>query len=58
MSIPDTGSRIPDPTRTSKEEGKKLVAFPFLAATNFTKLKILLFFNRKRKKFEPIDTAL
>ncbi len=45
--IPDHGSRIPDPkTTTTKERGeKKLVVKPFFVATNFKKLKIILFFK-------------
>jgi hypothetical protein len=36
--------RIPDPKTATKEMGeKKLVVKPFLIATNFTKLKIILF---------------
>jgi hypothetical protein len=44
--IPDLGSRIPDPKTATKERGlKKLVVKPFFVATNFTKLKIILFFK-------------
>jgi hypothetical protein len=36
-------SRIPDPKTASKERGeKKFVVIPFIVATNFTKLKIIL----------------
>jgi hypothetical protein len=36
--------RIPDPKTATKERGeKKLFVKPFLVATNFTKLKIILF---------------
>jgi len=36
--------RIPDPKTPTKERGeKKLVVNPFFVATNFTKLKIILF---------------
>jgi hypothetical protein len=36
--------RIPDPKSATKERGeKKLVVIPFFVATNFTKLKIILF---------------
>jgi hypothetical protein len=45
---------IPDPT-TTKEEGKKLDVLPFFVATNFSKLKIILFLSGIEKKFEPID---
>jgi hypothetical protein len=38
------GSRIPDPKTATKERGeKKLVVIPFFVASNFTKLKIILF---------------
>ncbi len=38
------GSRIPDPTTTTKEEAEK--KHLFIVATNITKLKIILFLNR------------
>jgi hypothetical protein len=39
----DPGSQIPDPKTAIKERGgKKFVVIPFYAATNFTKLKIIL----------------
>jgi hypothetical protein len=42
--IPDLGSRIPDPkTATKERSGKKFVVIPFFVATNFTKLRIILF---------------
>jgi hypothetical protein len=45
--IPDPDfypSRIPDPKTATKERGeKKFVFIPFFVATNFTKLKIILF---------------
>jgi hypothetical protein len=38
--------RIPDPKTATKEMGgKKLVVKPFFVATNFTKLKIIVFFK-------------
>jgi hypothetical protein len=38
--------RIPDPKTATKERGeKKFVVKPFFVGTNFTKLKIILFFN-------------
>jgi hypothetical protein len=44
--IPDLGSRIPDPKTATTERGeKKFVVKPFFVATNFTKLKIILFFK-------------
>jgi hypothetical protein len=44
MFIADPGSRIPDPKTTTKErDEKKFVVVPFFVATNFTKLKIILF---------------
>jgi hypothetical protein len=53
--IPDPGSRIPDPKTATKERGeKKLVVIPFIVAIIFTKLKIILFFKCRRKKFGPI----
>jgi hypothetical protein len=37
-------SRIPDPKTATKEKGeKKIVVKPFFVATNFTKLKIIIF---------------
>jgi hypothetical protein len=39
-------SQISDPKTATKERGdKKLVVKPFFVATNFTKLKIILFFK-------------
>jgi hypothetical protein len=46
MFIPDPlyPSRIPDPKTATKEKGeKKFVVIPFFVATNFTKLKMILF---------------
>jgi hypothetical protein len=38
--------RIPDPKTATKERGeKKFVVKPFFVATNYTKLKIILFFK-------------
>jgi hypothetical protein len=38
------GPRIPDPKTSTKERGEKIfVVIPFFVATNFTKLKIILF---------------
>jgi hypothetical protein len=39
--------RIPDPRTATKERGekKKFVVKPLFVATNFTKLKIILFFK-------------
>ncbi len=34
--------------------GKNFIVLSFIVATNITKLKIILFLNRKRKTFEPI----
>ncbi len=45
----------PGSNNNIKEEGEKFVVLPFLVAINFTKLKIILFLNRCRQKFEPID---
>jgi hypothetical protein len=54
-----SGSRIPDPKTATKERGeKKLVVKPFFVATNFTKLKIILFFKCLRKKFGPVFKEL
>jgi hypothetical protein len=40
------GSRISDPKTATKERGeKRIVLRPFFVATNFTKLKIILFFK-------------
>jgi hypothetical protein len=44
LPIPDPGSRIPDAKTSTKERGEnKFVLIPFFVATNFTKLKIILF---------------
>jgi hypothetical protein len=40
--IPDLGSRIPEPKTATRGE-KKFVVIPFYVATNFTKLKIIVF---------------
>jgi hypothetical protein len=54
--IPDPGTwflSIPDPgsNNNNKRGGeKKFVVLPFFVATNFTKFKIILFWNRYRKK--------
>jgi hypothetical protein len=50
--IPDLGSRILK--QQQNRRGKKFFDLPFIVATNITKLKITLFLNRKRKKYEPI----
>jgi hypothetical protein len=48
--ISDPGSRIPDPKTATKERGeKKISCQTFFVATNFTKLKIILFFNAEEK---------
>ncbi len=53
------GSRIPDPKTATKERGgKKFVVITFYAATNFTKLQIILVFECWRKKFGPIFKEL
>jgi hypothetical protein len=44
--------RIPNPKTATKERGgKKFVVKPFFVATNFTKLKVILFFQMLKKKF-------
>jgi hypothetical protein len=44
--IPDPGFRTPDPKTATKERGeKKFVVKPFFVSTNFTKLKIILFYK-------------
>jgi hypothetical protein len=62
MFIPDPDFypfRIPDPKTATKERGeKKLLVKPFFVATNFTKLKIILFFKYWRKKFGPVFKEL
>jgi hypothetical protein len=45
--IPDLGSRIQK--QQQKRELKKIVVKPFFVATNFTKLKIILFLNAEEK---------
>jgi hypothetical protein len=44
-NVADPGclSRIPDPETATKEVRQKIVVKPFFVATNFTKLKIILF---------------
>jgi hypothetical protein len=52
ISVEDPGclSRISDPKTATKERGeKKFVVIPFFVATNFTKLKIILFLKCYRK---------
>jgi hypothetical protein len=50
----DLGSQIPDPKTATKEKSeKKFVVIPFFVATNFTRLKIIMFLNCCRKKFGP-----
>jgi hypothetical protein len=39
-----------DLTVLTKRRGKKFVVLPFLIASNFTQLKIILFVNRERNK--------
>jgi hypothetical protein len=62
MFIPDPDFYpfwIPDPKTATKEWGhKKLVVKPLFVATNFTKLKIILFFKCRRKKFGPVFKEL
>jgi hypothetical protein len=58
LSILDPESRIPDPKSSKRSRGKKLVALPFFVATNITKLKLSLFLNWWRKKFEPLYKEL
>ncbi len=42
--FPDPGSRIPDPKTARKErDEKKFVIISFFVATNFTKLKTIIF---------------
>ncbi len=55
LPIPDPGSRIPEPKTASKERGEKIfVVIPFIVATNFTKLKIILFLKCWRKNLGTI----
>jgi hypothetical protein len=60
MFIPDHDfypSRIPDPKTATKERmEKKFVVIPCFVATNFIKLKIILFLKWWRKIFGPIFT--
>jgi hypothetical protein len=62
LPITYPGSRISDPgsrsKNSNKREGwKKLLSYLFVA-TNFTKLKIILFLKCWRKKFEPVFKEL
>ncbi len=50
-------SRIQDQTTATKEEGD-IIVFPFFGATNLTKSKIISFWNRYRKEFEPMHKEL
>jgi hypothetical protein len=53
MFIPDPDlypSRIPDPkTATKERDEKKFVVIPFFVAPNFTKMKIILFLECRRR---------
>jgi hypothetical protein len=40
---------IPDPKKTTKEEGEKICSPTFFVATNITKLKIILFRKGEEK---------
>jgi len=51
----ESGLFIPDPTTTRRGGENKLVVVPFLVVINFTKLKVISFLNRRRKRFESID---
>jgi hypothetical protein len=56
---PDLGSQIPYPKTATKERSeKKFDVIPFLAASNFTKLKIILLLKCLRKKFGPVFKEL
>jgi hypothetical protein len=53
--ISNPGSRIPVPkTATKERDGKKFDVIPFFVATNFTKLKIILFLKCCRRLSGPI----
>jgi hypothetical protein len=56
LSIPDPGSRIPDPKTATKERSEqKFVAIgTFFVATKITTFKIILILNWRRKNFGPI----
>ncbi len=55
LPIPDPGTRIPDPKTAIKERGEKKIYFHrFFGGTNFTKCKIILFLNCRRKKLGQI----
>jgi hypothetical protein len=49
---------IPDPTTTIKRRAKKFVVLPIFVVITFTKLEIILFLNRYRTKYGPIDKGL
>jgi hypothetical protein len=53
-------SRIPDPKTVTKErdEKKTFLSYLFFVATNFTKLKIILFLKCRRQKFCPVFKEL
>ncbi len=56
--IPDSWFlSIPELTFQIQQQQQNFVVLPFLLATNITKLKIILFFNRK-KKFDLIYKEL
>jgi len=40
---------IPDPTKSTKEEGEKLRCLIFFVATYFNRIENILFLNRYRK---------
>ncbi len=59
MQCCGSGMFIPDPKTATKERNeKKLVVITFFGATNFTKLKIILFLKCWRKKFGPVFKEL
>jgi hypothetical protein len=60
MFIPDPdfihpGSRISDPTTTTKEKGEIFVALPFCLATHIAKNINYFILKQVQEKIEPID---
>jgi hypothetical protein len=61
MFIPDPDFypyRIQDPKTPTKERGKNKFVIPFFVASNFTKLKIILYLKCRRKKYGTIFKEL
>jgi hypothetical protein len=56
LPIPDPGFRIPDPITATKKRGENNVLSYLFVATNFTKLKIILFFRANFQRIIELFT--